>query len=179
MLLLFFSLLAPCQAQQENRPRISNVALTINKGQLFISFNLVNGMPPAMEELIKSGVPVRYIFNIVLKKKGIFWNDELKSIELIRSISFDNLKNRFFLYFDYPSTKLVSLDRLENAKKFLFSINKVALVPLERLEKGKKYTIEIKARCEKGESSMPFSRLVKIFSSFGFSSKTYEFEFTF
>ncbi len=176
---VFFSLLNPCLAEEGLKPQISNVALTINQKRLFISFDLVNGMPPAMEELIRSGVPVRYIFNIVLKKKGFLWDDELKSIELRRTISFDNLRNRFFIYFDYPTTRMVSLDRLENAKKFLFSIRRVALVPLEKLEKGKKYTIEIKARCEKGQSSMPFSKLVKIFSSFGFSSKTYEFEFTF
>ncbi len=132
-----------------------------------------------MEELIRSGVPVRYIFTIVLKKKGFLWNDELKSLELRRVVRFDNLKNRFFIYFDYPSTRLVSLDQLENTKKFLFSVEKIPLISLDKLEKGKKYTIEIKARSEKGESSMPFSRLVKIFSSFGFSSKTYEFEFSF
>ncbi len=107
------------------------------------------------------------------------WDDEIKSIALRRTISFDNLKNKYFLYFDYPSTKLVSVDNLKSAKKFLLSIEKIRLVPLTRLEKGKKYTIEIKAEAEKGKSSMPFSRLVKFFSSFGFSSKTYDFEFTF
>ncbi len=136
-------------------------------------------MPKKMEELIQSGLPVRYIFNVILKKRGLFWNDELKSIEIKRTIRFDNLRNRYFLYFDYPSTRLISVADLNKAKKFLFSIKDIRLVSLSRLEKNKKYTIEIKARSEKSESSVPFSKLVKIFSSFGFSSKTYEFEFTY
>ncbi len=136
-------------------------------------------MPARTKELIESGVPVRYLFDIVLKKKGLLWDEQLKSIELKRIISFDNLKNKFFLYFDYPSTRLISVDNLQDAKKFLLSVDNIMLVSLDRLEKGKKYTIEIKARAEKGRSSMPFSRLVKFFSSFGFSSKTYEFEFSF
>jgi len=136
-------------------------------------------MPKKLEELVQSGLQIRYVFNITLKKRGIFWNDELKSIKLSRSIRFDNLRNRYFLYFDYPTTRLISVDNLNKAKKFLFFVKNIKLVSLSRLEKNKKYTIEIKAKSEKDESSVPFSKLVKIFSSFGFSSKTYEFEFTY
>ncbi len=176
---IFFSFPFIGLAANQPEPEISGVSLTLNHDSLFLSFRLSNGMPVRMEELIKSGVPVRYIFQITLKKKGFLWDDELKSIEIRRTISFDNLKNKYFLYFDYPATRLVSVDSLKSAKRFLFSVERIRLVSMARLEKGKKYTIEIRAKAEKVKSSMPFSRLVKLFSSFGFSSKTYEFEFTF
>jgi len=176
--LFFFCLVSDSIASEPNAPEISDVSLTINGGHLFLSFRLINGMPGKMEELVKSGVPVRYIFNVTIKKKGLLWDDELKSMELRRTIRFDNLRNRYFLHFDYPSTKLISIEKLKRAKKFLFNVQDLKLISMKRLEKGEKYTIEIKARSEKGESSLPFSRLVKMFTSFGFSSKTYEFEFT-
>jgi len=164
---------------EELEPTISDVNIFEKNHALYLSFYLRNGMPKYIEKVIKSGISVRYFFNIVLKKNGFLWDDELLSLEIKKTITFDNLKNKYFIFQNYPSSKILTIREIEKAKRYLLSVKGLKLIPLKKLFKKGRYRIEIKARCEKEKISLPFSKLIKLFSSFGFSTKTYEFEFTY
>ncbi len=171
---LFFSF--TCQAES-GPPEIKNVLLAQCQTELCLNFSLNGGLTQNIEKILQSGIPVKYIFEISLKRKRLLWDDELKHIELIRTILLDNIRNEYILTFYYPTTRIITVSNIDEAKQYLFYIKQLPLIPLKALKKGDRYFINIKARARKGETSMPFGRLVKMFSSFGFSTKSYEIEF--
>lgn len=184
---IFFCLLAAilfcsvtpaiCQSGNNLKPTIKDVLLTQCQDELCINFRLSKGLTEKMERILQSGIPVKYIFDISLKKKRLLWDDELKHIELVRTIVLDNIRDEYILTFYYPSTRIITVSNIDDAKKFLLNIRQLRVIALDKLSKGQRYFISIKAMARKGEASMPFGRLIKMFSSFGFSTDTYEIEF--
>jgi len=178
--LFFYFLTSLSQAWADNKPGISDIFLAENKGNLCLSFRLSNGLTDQIERILQSGIPIRYTFDVKLKRHRLIWKDEIRHLEIKRLIVFDNIRNEYVLSFYYPftrDTRIISVSRLAEAKKYMFQVDNLNIIPLSRLSKSNKYSIEIKAVAKKGESSMPFSRLIKVFSSFGFETDTYEVEF--
>ncbi len=163
--------------EEKAEPAISDVSIFEKDKALYLSFYLKNGLPKYIEKAIRSGIPVKYYFSITLKKNGFLWDDKLLSFEVKKTIIFDNLKNKFFIFQNYPSNKVLTTRKLKKAKEYLLTVKNLKLISLKQLSKNNRYSVEIKARCEKEKTSIPFSRLIKFFSSFGFSTETYEFEF--
>ena len=179
-LALFFYFMCPVHGlagEGGTKPAITGVLLTKCQEQLCINFSLDGGLTLNIEKILQSGIPVKYLFEISLKKKRLLWDDELKHIELIRTIILDNIRDEYVLTFYYPSTRIITVSTLDEALEYLFNIRQLPLIPLKRLARGERYFIGIRAAAKKGEASMPFGRLVKIFSSFGFSTDSYEIEF--
>jgi len=177
--LLFFFLFPASSPAAEiiPRPEIKNIQLNSCQDKLCVSFELAGGLTPGIEKILQSGIPIKYLFEISLKKKRLLWDNELKHLELARTIVLDNIRDEYVLSFYYPSTRIITVSSLHDALEYLFSVRNLPIVSLERLSKGERYFLEIKASAKKGESSMPFGRLVKLFSSFGFSTDSYEIEF--
>ncbi len=176
---LFFGLLYPavCRAGDESRPAIKDILLTRCQDQLCINFSLSGGLTPNIEKILQSGIPVKYLFEISLERKRFLWDDKLKHMELARTLVLDNIRDEYVLNFYYPSTRIITVSTLNQAAEYLFNIKQLPVMPLRRLVKGEKYFLHIKASAKKGETSMPFGGLVKIFSSFGFSTDAYDVEF--
>ncbi len=164
-------------SQKDLPPKIEGVTISEGSENLLISFYLKNGLTDEIKKIIDSGISVTYVFKIKLKRKRFLMDEELLNIELRKQISFDNLKNRYFIYFTYPINKLIGVKNIEKAKKYLLWIRNLRLINISKLKKGNKYLVEIKAKTEKEKSSMPFSKIVSLFTSFGFETDTYEFEF--
>ncbi len=177
--LLFFYIFEPpvFPAEDQGRPEIKNIQLNRCQDRLCVSFRLERGLTPRIEKILQSGIPVKYLFEISLKKKRLLWDNELKHLELARTIVLDNIRDEYVLSFYYPSTRIVTVSSLQEALGYLFRIRHLPIISLNKLSKGERYFLEIKASAKKGESSMPFGRLVKLFSSFGFSTDPYEVEF--
>ena len=179
LLPFFFNLFCPilCHAGKESKPAIKDILLTRCHEQLCINFNLSGGLTHNIEKILQSGIPVKYLFEISLERKRFLWDDELKRIELARTIILDNIRDEYVLNFYYSSTRIITVSTLEQAAEYLFNIKQLPVMPLQGLVKGEKYFLHIKASARKGETSIPFGGLVKIFSSFGFSTDTYDVEF--
>ena len=176
---LFFGLLYPavCRAGDEPKPAIKDILLTRCQEELCINFSLSGGLTSNIEKILQSGIPVKYLFEISLERKRFLWDDELKHMELARTVVLDNIRDEYDLNFNYPSTRIITVSNLDQAAEYLFNIKQLPIVPLRGLVKGEKYVLHIKASAKKGETSMPFGDLMKIFSSFGFSTDAYDVEF--
>ena len=164
-------------SQKNLPPKIEGVAISEGSKNLLISFYLKNGLTDEIKKIIDSGISVTYVFQIKLKRRRFLMDEELLNLELRKQISFDNLKNRYFIYFTYPINKLIGVKDIEKVKEYLLWIRNLKLINISRLQKGNKYLVEIKAKTEKEKSSMPFSKILSLFTSFGFETDTYEFEF--
>jgi len=158
-------------------PVIKDVLLNRCQESLCLNFTLKNGLPLNIEKILQSGIPVKYQYEISLKKRRLLWDDELKHIELHRTMVLDNIRDEYVLTFYYPSTRIITVSSLNDARKYMFRVKNLPIIALEKLEKGQKYSINIRASARKGETSMPFGSLVKMFSSFDFSTEPYEIEF--
>lgn len=176
---LFCNLLCPflCQAGEESKPAIKDILLTRCHEQLCINFSLSGGLTRNIEKILQSGIPVKYQFEISLERKRFLWDDELTHLELARTIILDNIRDEYILNFYYPSTKIITVSTLDQASDYLFNIKQMPIIFLQRLIKGEKYFLCIKARATKGKTSMPFGGLMKMFSSFGFSTDAHKIEF--
>ncbi len=176
--LFFLSFSAvPCTAKDEIRPVITDVLLTTCQDSLCINFRLRNGLTRAMEQILQGGIPVVYVYKISLEHKRMLWDDKLKDIEIRRTIALDNIRDEYILNFSYPLTRIITASHMNEAADYLLTVKQLPVIKLKKLVKGRKYTILIRAFVKKEDTSMPFKRLIKIFSSFDFSTDPYEIEF--
>ncbi len=128
-------------SQKNLPPKIEGVAISEGSENLLISFYLKNGLTDEIKKIIDSGISVTYVFKIKLKRKRFLMDEELLNIELRKQISFDNLKNRYFIYFTYPINKLIGVKDIEKAKKYLLWIRNLKLINISKLKKGNKYLV--------------------------------------
>ena len=134
---LFFYLLliSACPVWAETRPEIKDIFLAENKGNLCLSFRLTNGLTDQIEKIIQSGIPVRYVFDIRLKRHRMILKEEVRHIELRRMIVFDNIRNEYIVSSYYPHTRVISANRLGDAENYLFRVENIEIVPMARLAK--------------------------------------------
>ncbi len=177
-LFIFFCTKPPLALSQNNvPPDIEKVSIFRGPKDLFISFHLKNGLTEEIRKIIDSGISITYVFQIKLKRRRFLMDEDILDLELRKQISFDNLRNRYFVYFTYPINKVIGVKNIEKAREYILWIKNLKLVSISRLRKGNKYLVEIRAKTEKNKSSMPFSKILSLFTSFGFETDTYEFEF--
>lgn len=159
--------------------RIEDISLTEKGRRLYLYFRLENGFPQQIVNIIQSGIPVSYSFQVEIIQEGTLWNKDLVNIRLLKVLSFDNIRNQYLITVNYPDTRVINLRSLEAVKDYILKVADLPLADLSRLERGTSYTLKLKAEIEKKESKMPFYGLMKMFSSFKLESDWYEVQFSY
>jgi hypothetical protein len=67
-------------------------------GELLVSFRLMQTLTPELREVIHSGLPVRFVYKVDLKRSSAVWIDRtMASAEVTATVRYDNLRRRYDL----------------------------------------------------------------------------------
>ncbi len=166
-------------AEDRSAPEIYEFTVATSRDRLLTYFSLRNGCSPEVLIALKSGIPVRYTYEIELQVPGFLVNKRLARRIILRTLTFDNLKEEYRVSFGPDAPRVISVKTLEEAKSIAFEINDVSVASLSRLPKGKTYTLRVRAKVEKTASSLPFKGLLDLFSSSGSKTKWHEIRFNY
>ncbi len=160
-------------------PSISELAVSNSQDMLLAYFSLENGFTPEVLDSLRSGVSIKYIFDVELLIDRLFKRKRIVRKTVTRVVSFDSLKGEYRVSFGPQIPRIVSVRNLEEASKEAFQINDVAIMPLARLVRGKMYVLRVRASAEQASSTLPFERLMRIFPKWGFETDWREIRFTY
>ena len=91
--LAFFALALGGQAAQT-----LHVAPLARDGELLVSFKLAQELTPDLRKAIHSGLTVRFVYKVDLKRSSAGWIDRtMGSAEVMASVRYDNLTRRYHL----------------------------------------------------------------------------------
>ncbi|GEM_PF-2733441 len=166
-------------AIQEEKLSIDDVSLTEKRGKLHLSFALKNGFTFPITQTIQSGIPVKFTYEIIILKKGFFWNSEIVNLKLTRTVTYHNIRNSYLISENYPSLKVINFNTMEEAKRYITHLSDLPLIPLASLDKDTSYTLKLKASVMKQGKKMPFYGLMKVFTSFEMETDWYVLKFSY
>jgi len=160
-------------------PEIYGFTIANSRDDLLAYFSLKNGCPPEVQTALGTGIPVRYVYELKLQMPHFLIEKVLSQRTIIRTITFDNLKEEYRVSFGPDTPRVISVKTLKEAKSIAFEINDVAVIPLAKLLKGETYILRVRAKIEKATSSLPFRNLMEFFSSWGYQTKWHEIQFNY
>lgn len=159
------------------KPEIYDLTVNNASRRLLAYFSLRNGLTPEILDALKSGISVKYVFDVELLAPGGLWKRAVASRKISRTLSYDSLKGEYRVMFGPVVSRVVGVRTLEEAERLVCNVDDVPLVPLEGLQAGVSYTLRVRARADKSGSSLPFEGLLRFFSSWGFETRWYEIRF--
>ncbi len=160
-------------------PDIYGFTIANSRDNLLAYFSLKNGCPPEVQTALGTGISVRYVYELELQSPRFLLKKVLSQRTVIRTITFDNLKEEYQVSFGPDTPRVICVKTLKEAESIAFEINDVAVIPLSRLIKGEMYILRVRAKIEKASSSLPFRNLMEIFSSWGYQTKWHEIQFNY
>jgi len=118
---------------------ILNPEVMIQDNSIIVNTGLTD--TKEIEPTIKSGIEKEIIFTIELFKVWKFWPDEfVVSKKILRTIKYDNLRERYFAM-SYDGTAELEKDfkNFNSMKTWVFKVNNINLVNIKELEPGAYY----------------------------------------
>ncbi len=167
----------PPLPQEMPPPDIYGFTIANSRDDLLAYFSLKNGCPLEVKTALATGIPVRYVYELELQRPRFLVKKLLSQRTVIRIITFDTLKQEYRVSFGPDVPRVISVKTLKEAESIAFEINDVPVIPLARLLRGETYILRVRARIEEANSSLPFRRLMKIFSSWSYQTKWHEVQF--
>ena len=74
------------------------VAPLERNGELLVTFRLEQSLTPELRKLIHSGLAIRFVYNVDLKRSSAAWIDRtMASAEVIATVKYDTLTRRYHL----------------------------------------------------------------------------------
>ena len=64
-------------------------------GQVFVSFELSEGLTPEVRDAIQSGLPTTFLYEIELRQGSALFDHTVASVTIAASVRFDNLTRRY------------------------------------------------------------------------------------
>lgn len=141
-------LFPPERAFSAGEERIRNVEVSIEKGEITVSAELVHGFTPQVIVDLQNGIPKDFYFYFLLKKEQTGWFDEEILSRTIRySIKFDNLKKQYLLTRrDGSLEEEILSESFPAAEALISKINHVRIAPLALLNPKRTYYVSVKAQ---------------------------------
>jgi hypothetical protein len=117
-------------------------------------------------DTILAGIPVVYTFSIKVCQPRQLWFDwEISTLTLVRTIQYDTLKNEYRVTLDSKNTTTVILTDFSEVKKKIENVNETILVSSDLFKKNDlyylKYHLDIKAESASG-LPLPLDYLLSI-----------------
>jgi len=163
-LLVVLALAGPALAADEPA-RISNVIVRAEGLFLLVDFHLDNAFSEKIDEGVLSGLPTTFTFVIQLARERSTWADEqLASIEVKRTISYDSLKQEFSVSPGDGGDRTVTKD-IQRAHELMSRVQDVPLAVRTTLLPNERYYVEVKADLRSVELP-PFLDSLLFFVSF-------------
>lgn len=118
-------------------------------GELLVSFRLSQTLTPELRNVIHSGLPVKFVYKVDLKRSSAGWIDRtMATSEVTATVRYDNLRRRYDLSRVIDGTELVAetTDREEVAWAWVTAqFERLQLFRGVRLESNAEYYVRVRA----------------------------------
>ena len=162
-MLLLFQVLTAAWAQAQDA-YIKDLTVVPNQENLVLGCRLENAFTEDLEEIILSGLPASFIFQVSIYRGRMFWPDkEITSFELKHTIIYDHLKDEFTISFSEVGRQPVVVKKFAEARKLMTELIDLPVLVLNRLESRHDYYAKAKALL--GPISLPLSTYFSFFLS--------------
>lgn len=133
---------------------ISNFIINKKKDRLFLSFSTDNAFSEDISDLIQSGIPVSFSFDIEIEKKRSFYlpDKTVYEKEIIHKLKYSSLTKTFFIIKPYISEEPYVINSKNRAESEMTSVTDFEIM-LPDESKGL-YTVYVRARLQ--EVTLPF-----------------------
>jgi len=165
--------------QTVHSPVIADISIINDNTMLYVNFRLENGFPPDVEGALKSGIPLTFLFDITLEIPGTFMDTTLMSRTIRRKIKYDTLRGEYMVSFDPSSPRVIMVNDEAEAAVLVSSVNHVPITALSTLARHEVYRLRVRGGVEKEESSIAFTGILNVFSSWGYRTDWYEVVFNY
>lgn len=126
-----------------------HVAPLARDGELLVSFRLAQTLTPELREKIQSGLTVKFVYNVDLKRSSAAWFDRtMASAEVTATVRFDNLTQLYHLnrMTDGRDQKSEITDKEDIAWNWVTAeFDKLPLFRRVRLEPNAEYYVRVRA----------------------------------
>jgi len=150
---------------------IDELVVTNSSRDLLLYCRVADAFTPAMEEAVKSGLPVVFTFTVRLERVRRHWPDEkLADLSFDHVLTFDALKEEYTVTLGEAGNRRRTTRRFDEARGWMARVTGLVVLPLDRLEEGEDYVVAVRARL--GEKSLPFhlQYLLPFFSQWDFET---------
>ena len=151
--------------------RVSSLA---RDGKVWVSFELSDGFTPEVRDVVHSGLPTTFIYDIEMRRSVPFWPDRtLASASIAVSATYDNLTRRHQLSRAFDGRiegNRVTEDEAD-VRRWLTVFERLPLFATADLEANTEYYVRVRARTQPHDSPFfwPWDRgLVSANASFTF-----------
>jgi len=167
---LFIFLLAVLPAHGQ-KTAIKDLVITNSKQDLLVFFTLQDAFSKEMEEAVRNGIPVTFTFTLEVKEVREGWMDsELASVSFDHILSYDSLKDEYYVQKGESNGRKVVFDHLNEAIKVMCEINGYRLLPVNQLHSDKDYMLRVRASLVKKELPFKLHYLIPFYSLWGFTT---------
>ncbi|MFO7760340.1 MAG: DUF4390 domain-containing protein [Desulfobia sp.] len=177
--LVFLLLPFENSAVSKERPSIKDMVVINSEHNLLLYFQISEPFTPEMKRGIENGIPITFSFYIKLYKKRSGWFDkELVSHKLERSLAYDNLKDEYSIRLSGKKNRVVTRTNLEDAKNLMKKLNDFEVIELEKLEPGDHYCLRTKVSLEKKTLPFNFQNMIPFWNLWEFDTDWTELNFS-
>lgn len=168
----------PADAAAEINPRMVDVLVTSNNVNVLLYARLVDCFKTEMESAILAGVPAIFTISVDVYQERPYWDRNVFSRNIHRTIKYDNLKKKFIITTNDQNPPVIFSD-FESAQKAMAELSGIPVIPLSYLEKGHTYRIHTQVKMDK--VSLPFSMEYVFFfvSLWDFETPLYKIRFSY
>jgi hypothetical protein len=138
-----------------NDVRVVDLAVNHTRYDVTVSLKVEDAFSEALDEAILTGIPIAFVYRVVLYQPRFFWIDKkIGEIEIHHGLRYDNLKREFVVRRSWQTHEPLATPSLHEAKRLMAEIHDLKIIPLSRLDSGKYYRIAVKAKL--GKTELPF-----------------------
>ena len=135
-------------SQQDEIQRILIEKGNVERDIATLSFRMMNPHSPELMEVMKSGIEVRFEYEVVVKRVHKNWfNVPVAKGSIVKSIHYDPLSNEYIVTQGNSSARKFFKDLKMAAKEF-FSFHDLEVRLSEVSVSGKKYEISVRAQLD-------------------------------
>ncbi len=143
-------------------PSIVNIGVGQSGNLLTVDAKLTNGFNHDLMEVVESGVPVNFTYQIELRRSTPFWKDSLiASAEVVQSVQYDSLQKTFrFLVTGKNVKRKLSTHDKARFQELLTTLKDVPIASFFKLDPEAKYYVRVKADLKTDRFWFPFNHLL-------------------
>jgi len=157
---------------------IEELVVTNSSTNVLLFLNVKNAFTREMEEGIKNGIPVSFIFYAELYRQRTAWmNESIISLEYEHTLSYDTLKEEYTVTRSEHGAQPIKTKSLIEAKRAMSQLNGAGVMPLAALRPEEEYLIRVKAKLAEKTLPLYFHYVIPFWSLWDFETDWYSVEF--
>lgn len=144
---------SPAAAQEPLR-----IIPIVNDRQVLVSFEFEDAFTDEVRELIESGLPTTFAYDLELRMPARVWVDRtIATAAVTVTVQYDNLTRRYSLTrtVDGRVEDAVVTERAEEVRRWLTAVHRLPLCSTAKLERNREYYVRVSGRQRPQRSLFP------------------------